>query len=263
MMVQKQKQVDPYAALGLPHSATAAEVKRAYREMARKFHPDRFVGHPVEKQQEAASRFAAGASAYALLSDAKRKAEYDHIYKYGGFDDDEDTRNNVGRRTTTTTSSSSRKQAPSSGSRKRKTAIGYNCIDPFAFLMTQGRIQSRRTAGVEIPARVNNLGGIRFAFSSGKVVRSPSGMQTCENRTTEYVHGQKYCRAERVTFFPDGRKEVVVNEGSDCFDDQQASAQQQTMFHQHGEQPWWVNAWQEVRDKLTMCNNPCAVVTSH
>jgi len=248
MMVRKQKQLDPYAALGLSHSATAAEVKRAYREMARKFHPDRFVGHPLENQQEAASRFATGASAYALLSDPKRKAEYDHVYKYGGFDEIEDT------------CKVSRKASPSA-SRKRKTAIGYNCIDPFAFVMTQGRIQSRRTAGVEIPARVNNLGGVRFAFSSGKVVRSPSGTQTCESRTTEYAHGQKFCRAERVTFFPDGRKEVVISEGSDCFEDQQPSAQ--TMYHQHSEKPWWMNAWQEVREKLSMCNNPCAVVTSH
>ena len=258
MAVTKGEQKDPYRLLGLPHSANAAEIKKAYREMARTYHPDRFAGTAQESQQQAASIFAAGASAYALLSDPKRKAAYDHVYKYGGYDHvDEDTG--------TKRSSSAPYADEDTTSRKRKTAIGYNCIDPFAFILTKGRIQTRRTtAGIEIPPRVNNLGDVRFAFSSGQVMRTRSGRQTCERRTTEYSRGQKFCRAERITLHPDGRKEVVVNHGPDAFESVEATtAQQQSMFDPLGEQPWWVNAWQEVREKLTMCNNPCAVVTSH
>jgi len=244
-MVQKQVQEDPYRVLALPHSASAAEIKRAYRDMARQYHPDRFVGKPVEQQEQASAHFARGASAYALLSDPQRKAAFDHVYKYGGFDEDQDTKN-------TTTS-----RKPTVSSRKRKTGIGYNFVDPCAFIWTRGRIESRRTtAGIEIPARMNHLGGFRFAYSSGQVVRSPSGTAQCESRTTGFAHGQRFCRTERVTIHSDGRKEVIVSEGSDVEKQQQ---KQQSMSSCHDNNtPWWMVAWQEVREKLTMCNSPCA-----
>ena len=260
MVVKKGDQKDPYRALGLPHTASTAEIKKAYREMARQYHPDRYAGHPHDEQQHASSLFAAGASAYALLSDPKGRATYDHVYKYGGYDhaNESDGTTKEARDNTSSTPC----DPGDTSSRKRKTTIGYNCIDPFAFLLTKGRIQTRRTtAGIEIPARVNNIGDFRVSLRSGHIVRSQSGRQTCESKTTEYSRGQKYCRAERVTLYPDGRKEVVINEGSDAFE--AAEAAQQSMCQQHNEQPWWMNAWQEVREKLTMCNNPCAAVTSH
>ena len=77
---------DPYLVLNLPHSATQDEIKKSYRNLARQYHPDR-VTDPDEKEKATAS-FAEISTAYALLSDPRRKAQYDHIYKYGGFDDD-------------------------------------------------------------------------------------------------------------------------------------------------------------------------------
>ena len=48
---------DPYAVLGISPQATDAEVKAAYREMARKYHPDNYADNPLsdlaqEKMQE-------------------------------------------------------------------------------------------------------------------------------------------------------------------------------------------------------------------
>ena len=48
---------DPYAVLGISPQATDAEVKAAYREMARKYHPDNYADSPLadlanEKMQE-------------------------------------------------------------------------------------------------------------------------------------------------------------------------------------------------------------------
>ena len=63
---------DHYAVLGVPHSATAEEIKAAYRRLALATHPDR---HP--DQPDAEARFRAISSAYAVLSDPAQRSRYD------------------------------------------------------------------------------------------------------------------------------------------------------------------------------------------
>ena len=82
---------DPYKILNLPHSADAEQIKRSYRQLARKYHPDTW-SQPCfseSEKQQATAKFAEIAAAYALLSDEKAKSDYDKIYKYGGYDDEE------------------------------------------------------------------------------------------------------------------------------------------------------------------------------
>ncbi len=63
---------DPYAALGLTKSATAAEIKSAYRKLVRTSHPDL---HPDDAGAEA--RFKAVSAAYDLLKDPDTRARFD------------------------------------------------------------------------------------------------------------------------------------------------------------------------------------------
>ena len=65
---------DYYEILGLSKGATAAEIKKAYRKQALKYHPDK---NPDDKEAE--EKFKLAAEAYEVLSDADKKARYDQF----------------------------------------------------------------------------------------------------------------------------------------------------------------------------------------
>lgn len=64
---------DPYSVLGLSRTADAQEIQRAYRKLARKYHPD------VNREPDAADRFKEIGEAYSTLSDPETKARYDRF----------------------------------------------------------------------------------------------------------------------------------------------------------------------------------------
>jgi molecular chaperone DnaJ len=74
---------DYYAALGVAKDADAAAIKKAYRQLARELHPDKNPGNT-----QAETRFKEVSEAYDVLSDPKRRGEYDEarrLFGSGGF----------------------------------------------------------------------------------------------------------------------------------------------------------------------------------
>jgi curved DNA-binding protein len=68
---------DYYAILGVPKTATGDEIKKTFRKLALKYHPDRNLG---DKQAEA--KFKEISEAYEVLSDAEKRAKYDRFGQY-------------------------------------------------------------------------------------------------------------------------------------------------------------------------------------
>ena len=73
---------DYYEILGVRKGATPEELKKAYRELALRHHPDRV---PAEKKKEAEDQFKEISEAYAVLSDPQKRALYDQ-YGHSGVD---------------------------------------------------------------------------------------------------------------------------------------------------------------------------------
>jgi len=69
---------DYYTTLGINRNASADEIKRAYRKLAMKYHPDRNKG-----DKAAEDKFKEAAEAYEVLSDADKKARYDRFGEDG------------------------------------------------------------------------------------------------------------------------------------------------------------------------------------
>lgn len=75
--VKKAKRKDFYKILGVSQNATEPEIKKAYKKLALKYHPDRHASKTEEEKAQAEAMFKDIGEAYAILSDPQKRQRYD------------------------------------------------------------------------------------------------------------------------------------------------------------------------------------------
>jgi molecular chaperone DnaJ len=144
---------DFYQVLGVPESATPAEIKKAYRRLAKQYHPD---ANPNNSQ--ASERFKEISEAHSVLSDAEKRKHYDQMRKLGAFDAYRRQGAGAGR-----TSTRAAPGQPGAESFDYGDVNGFGLGDIFSSIFGRGRREDARgdsvEALVEVPFRVAALGG--------------------------------------------------------------------------------------------------------
>jgi len=260
---------DPYKALGLPHSASEKQIKTSYRKLALNLHPDRLVRTNATEQErkDAAKKFAAIQAAYDLLSDLNKKRQYDHIYKYGGFDEEKE-QNPRGANVSSPVVARKKKQTKKERIHVHfhhsdgvpKGGIGFKATDPLSYINGKA---TTTFAGVQVPSRSELASGIRrrgfsLSFSTGQYTTTSDGARQFINKLAQDENGESKrdeTENSNSSVVPDARQGVVT-EGENYED--KKSVENSKM--DTSSRPWYMSAWNGIRDNLTKCHNPCGEI---
>ncbi len=140
---------DFYQVLGVSDSASQDDIKKAYRRLAKQYHPDANPNNP-----SAAERFKEVSEAHSVLSDADKRKQYDRMRRLGAFDGMGRQRAGGGRPGT---------EAGGFGGQGFEFADFGGLGDIFSSIFGRGRREEPRSdsieAVVEVPFRVAMLGG--------------------------------------------------------------------------------------------------------
>ncbi|MSR05910.1 MAG: molecular chaperone DnaJ [Gemmatimonadetes bacterium] len=142
---------DYYKSLGVPETASADDLKKAYRRLAKKYHPD-----ASPNDAGASERFKEISEAYSVLSDAEKRKQYDMMRKYGAF-------GTGGGRGSPRPGTGGRSDPFGGGARFEEFSTDFGGLgDLFSSIFGRGRKAEEAEPieiAVEVPFRVAALGG--------------------------------------------------------------------------------------------------------
>jgi molecular chaperone DnaJ len=149
-----------YQVLGVSETATAAEIKKAYRRLAKQYHPDANPNNP-----QTAEKFKQLSEAHTVLSDAEKRKKYDTMRRLGAFDPRRGGPGGGGFRTEGTGA-----EAPDFGD-----FSGLGLGDLFSSIFGRGRREEKRGESVEVTLEVP----FRSAVLGGKLPITVPITDTC------------------------------------------------------------------------------------
>ena len=179
IIIKSEKQEDYYEILGVKKDATEAEIRKAYRKLALKWHPDK---NPDNKE-EAEEKFKKINEAYSVLSDKNKRNQYDHggiHFDFGGFNADDIFKDFFGGK------------------------------DPFSDFFKFDDDDDFFGGGIKFGANFGSDFGGDFG-GEFHVSFSSSSSSGSKRSYTKSVNGKTIHRTEETTI-KDGKKQVIVTE---------------------------------------------------
>ncbi len=188
---------DYYEVLGVPKDASDDVIRRAYKKLAIKWHPDKHV----DDKKEAEEKFKEISEAYSVLSDPKKKREYDtggmDFEGFGGFDDFDPFA-----------------MFESLFGRSRGKHGGFGNFGGFGFDDDDDFGGFGKHFGKDFGEFKMGFDDDDFDFGSGFGGGFGSGMGqgTSIKKTTQIINGKKITKTETTTIDSNGNKKTVVKE---------------------------------------------------
>ena len=180
ILIKSEKQEDYYEILGIKKDATDAEIKKAYRKLALKWHPDKNPNN----REEAEEKFKKINEAYSVLGDKNKRNQYDHggiQFDFGGFNAEDIFKDFFGGK------------------------------DPFSefFKFDDDDFGGGFKFGADFGGDFGGFGD----FGGGSFQASFSSFSSSGSKKsyTKTVNGKTIHRTEETTF-KDGKKQVIVTE---------------------------------------------------
>jgi DnaJ family protein B protein 6 len=184
---------DYYEVLGVPKDATEDVIRKAYKKLAIKWHPDKHV----DDKKEAEEKFKEISEAYSVLSDPKKKREYDTggvDFDFGDFDDFD----------------------PYSifksffGGKGGFGSFGFDDEEDDDFF-------GGGFGGFGMGGKKFGGGGFKMGFDDddfgfGGNFGGGFGQGTSVKKTTQIINGKKITKTETTTYDSNGKKQTVVKE---------------------------------------------------